>query len=98
MPAYVIADATIHDMEKHRAAFLPAVDKLIAQMGAKILARTGRPIHLGYGGGWLDGRRMVLLEFENSQKAREWFEKLQHLPDPDNMTRHSTIILEGIEH
>ena len=30
MAAYVIADATIHDMEKHRAAFLPAVDKLIA--------------------------------------------------------------------
>ena len=85
MAAYVIADATIHDMEKHRAAFLPAVDKLIAEMGAKILARTGSPIHLGYGGGWLNGRRMVLLEFENSQKAREWFEKLQHLPDPDNM-------------
>jgi hypothetical protein len=36
-------------MEKHRAAFLPAVDKLIAEMGAKILARTGSPIHLGYG-------------------------------------------------
>ena len=98
MAAYVIADATIHDMEKHRAGFLPAVDKLIAEMGAKILARTGSPIHLGYGGGWLSGRRMVLLEFEDSQKAREWFEKLQHLPDPDNMTRHSTIILEGIEH
>ena len=97
MPAYVIADATIHDMEKHRAGFLPAVARLIAQMGAKILARTGSPIHLGYAGGWLKNRRMVLLEFESSQKAREWFEKLQHLPDPDNMIRHSTIILEGIE-
>jgi uncharacterized protein (DUF1330 family) len=41
MAAYVIADATIHDMEKHRAAFLPAVDKLIAEMGAKISARQG---------------------------------------------------------
>jgi uncharacterized protein (DUF1330 family) len=82
MPAYVIADATIHDMEKHRTIFLPAVDELIAQMGGKILTRTGSPIHLGYGGGWHNCRRMVPLEFENSQKAREWFEKLHHLPNP----------------
>jgi uncharacterized protein (DUF1330 family) len=97
MPAYVVADATIHDMEKHRAVFLPAVDALIAKMGAKILARTGNPIHLGYGGGWLKGRRVILLEFPNADKAKEWYGHLHHLPEPDNMTRHSVILLEGIE-
>ena len=45
MPAYIIADATIHDIEKHRAVFLPAVDELIARMGGKILARTSNPNH-----------------------------------------------------
>jgi uncharacterized protein (DUF1330 family) len=97
MSAHVIADATIDNMEKHRANFLPAVDELIARMGAKILARTGSPIHLGYGGGWQNGRRIILLEFPNADKAKEWFEELQYLPDPDNMIRHSTIIIEGIQ-
>src|SRR3974390_2863350 len=46
MPASFVADATIHDMEKHRTVFLPAVDALIAKMGAKILARTSNPIYL----------------------------------------------------
>jgi uncharacterized protein (DUF1330 family) len=96
MSVYVVADATIHDMEKHRAHFLPAVDKLIAEMGGKILARTGLPVHLGYGGGWQKDRRMVLLEFPDAETAKAWFGKLHLLPEPDNMVRHSTIILEGV--
>ena len=97
MPAYIIADATIHDIEKHRAVFLPAVDELIARMGGKILARTSNPNHFGYGGGWQNGRRMILLEFPDADKAKEWHAQLHHLPEPDNMTRHSVILLDGIE-
>src|SRR5262249_23917900 len=97
MTAYIIADATVHDMEKHRAVFLPAVDELIARMGGKILARTGNPNHFGYGGGWQNGRRMILLEFSDADKAKEWCAQLHHLPEPDNMTRHSVILLDGIE-
>jgi hypothetical protein len=56
----------------------------------------GGRLHPG-GGGWLKGRRMILLEFPNADKAREWYAELHHLPEPDNMTRHSVILLEGIE-
>ncbi len=94
MSAYVVVNAKIADMEKYRANFQKAAQALHDRLGAKMLARTDQPVMIA---GKHNGGRMVLLEFANTAKAREWWAAMEkEMPDKDNMSDHNIMILEGI--
>ena len=67
MSAYVIADVKITDYEKYRASWQAAAQAVHDRVGSKMLVRTDHPEMLA---GNHDGSRIVLLEFQNADKAR----------------------------
>jgi uncharacterized protein (DUF1330 family) len=69
MPAYVIAQLTITDpegFEKYRN-MVPAT---IAKYGGKFVVRGGNVETLE--GHW-DTQRLVIIEFENAERAKQWW-------------------------
>ena len=44
-----------------------------------------------------DGRRIVLLEFQNADKARNWWKEMSELLTADFMTQQHVMIVEGVE-
>lgn len=68
MAAYVIVDITVTDPVRYEEVKqrTPAV---VAQYGGKYLSRGGQTE--GLHGGWQPSR-LVLLEFESLEKARQW--------------------------
>jgi uncharacterized protein (DUF1330 family) len=69
MAAYVIADLTITDpqgFEEYRQ-MVPAT---IAQYGGKYVVRGGRVETLE--GNW-DPKRLVIIEFESAERAKQWW-------------------------
>ena len=69
MPAYVIAELKITDPETYKR-YIDLVPATIAAFGGRYLTRGGE-VEL------LDGdrppQRMVILEFESMERAREWW-------------------------
>jgi uncharacterized protein (DUF1330 family) len=70
MPAYIIADVAVHDPERYRAytARMPAS---IAPYGGRFVVRGGD--HTVLEGTWRPGR-LVLIEFPDVERAREWYD------------------------
>jgi uncharacterized protein (DUF1330 family) len=69
MAAYIIADLTITDpqgFEEYRQ-MVPAT---IAQYGGKYVVRGGRVETLE--GNW-DPKRLVIIEFESAERAKQWW-------------------------
>jgi uncharacterized protein (DUF1330 family) len=69
MAAYVIADLTITDpqgFEEYRR-MVPAT---IAQFGGKYVVRGGKTERLE--GDW-EPKRLVIIEFESAERAKEWW-------------------------
>jgi uncharacterized protein (DUF1330 family) len=60
-----------------------------------MLVRTDHPEVLA--GDDYDGGRIVLLEFENADKARNWWKQMSELLTADFMTQQHVMILEGVE-
>lgn len=69
MPAYVIVEADVHDMDAYQA-YLAASPGAIAAGGGRFIARGGETVTLE--GEW-HPRRVVVLEFESLEAAREWY-------------------------
>ena len=69
MPAYVIADIQVTDPEAFEE-YKQRSPPTIAQYGGKYLARGGKTETLE--GEWETGR-LVILEFESAERAREWW-------------------------
>lgn len=74
MPAYVIVEADVHDMDAYQA-YLAASPGAIAAGGGRFIARGGETVTLE--GEW-HPRRIVLLEFESLEAARQWYESEQY--------------------
>jgi uncharacterized protein (DUF1330 family) len=68
MPAYVIVDITIHDLDTFRA-YAQGSPATIAQYGGRYLARGGK---VGILEGEWSPERLVILEFESAEHARAW--------------------------
>lgn len=94
MPAYVIADVDVHDLEAYReyAALVPAT---LEPHGGRFLVR---------GGSWeaLEGdwrpRRVVVLEFPSIEHARSWYESEAYAAAMAIRQRASTgnlVLVEG---
>jgi uncharacterized protein (DUF1330 family) len=70
MPAYVIAQTDIHDAEQYKR-YTAAAPGTIEQAGGRFIARGGELAVLE--GDW-DPSRLVLLEFEDLEAAKRWYE------------------------
>ena len=95
MPAYVIVDITVTDpvgYEDYKKLAPPAV----AAYGGKYLARGGRVEALE--GDWAP-TRLVILEFESVERAKQWLESPEYRPARQLRRRMATgtmIVVEGV--
>ncbi len=95
MTAYVIVDIAVHDPERYED-YKKLAPPAIAAHGGKYLARGGRAETLE--GDWTPSR-IVVLEFESVERARQWLESeeyregraLRHAAATSNM-----IVVEGV--
>lgn len=69
MAAYVIVRSAVSDPEKYRQ-YAQASTSVAPAFGGRFLVRGGRTEALE---GPAEGRRVVVLEFPDMQKARDWF-------------------------
>jgi uncharacterized protein (DUF1330 family) len=69
MPAYVIAQLTITDPEGFET-YRNMVPATIAKYGGKFVVRGGNVETLE--GHW-DTQRLVIIEFENAERAKQWW-------------------------
>jgi uncharacterized protein (DUF1330 family) len=95
MPAYIIADVQIHDpkgYEEYRKLVGPALQKY----GAKFVARGGKVDVLE--GKW-NPSRLVILEFDSAEKARQFYHSDEYRPAKAVRQKTSTanfIVVEGV--
>ena len=69
MSAYLIVNIEVTDPERY-AEYVKVVPATIAKFGGRYLARGGRTVKLE--GSW-EPKRVVVLEFESLERAREWW-------------------------
>ena len=96
MPAYVIFDVEIRDMEQYQA-FMKGVKPAVEAAGGKYLARGGA--HKVYEGDW-EPRRIVLLEFPSvaafeSFYTGDLYQGLKPMRDASSSAR--LVAVEGLE-
>jgi uncharacterized protein (DUF1330 family) len=74
MPAYVIVDSDIHDLEQYKQAQGPGF-KALEDAGGRFIARGGDPLVLE--GDWAP-KRLSLIEFPDVETARRWYESADY--------------------
>jgi uncharacterized protein (DUF1330 family) len=74
MPAYVIANTDVHDPEQYER-YKAAVPSTLAVGGGRFIARGGEFAVLE--GDWLP-KRMVVLEFEDLEAAKRWYDSPEY--------------------
>jgi uncharacterized protein (DUF1330 family) len=96
MTAYVISDIDVHDSDAYPeyVALSPAT---VAAYGGRFIARGGQVEVLE--GDWLP-KRLVILQFENVEKAREWLNSPEYAPV--KALRHKAahtnmVVIQGVD-
>ena len=74
MPAYVIAETDVHDAEQYEH-YKAAAPETIAAYGGRYAARGGELSV--FEGDW-DPARLVILEFDDLEAARRWYESPEY--------------------
>ncbi len=76
MTAYVIVDIDVKDPESYKqyVALAPAT---VEKYGGKYLARGGHTETLE--GDWIP-KRLVILQFESVERARQWLDSAEYTP------------------
>jgi uncharacterized protein (DUF1330 family) len=96
MAAYMIAEVEVVDpagYEEYRAQ----VSATVAQFGGKYLVRGGACTNLE--GEW-SPKRLVVLEFESTARAREWWDSEQYRPVKairQRTARSKLLLVEGVD-
>ncbi|MBL4823673.1 MAG: DUF1330 domain-containing protein [SAR324 cluster bacterium] len=95
MSAYLIADITVTDQERYED-YKKLAPPAIAAYGGKYVARGGKSEKLE--GSW-DPNRIVILEFESTEKAKQFIDSPEYKEARD--LRHKTatsnmIVVEGL--
>ena len=94
MPAYLISQIDVHDPEGYEE-YRRLVGASLAKYGGKFIARGGRIDVLE--GTW-HPKRVVICEFENLERARQWYESPEYLPAMairQKTSDASIIVVEG---
>jgi len=94
MTAYVIVDINVLDPEGYKE-YVKLAPPTITHFGGRYLARGGRNETLE--GEW-QANRLVILEFESLEKAREWLNSPEY--EPIRALRHkyaktNMVVVEG---
>jgi len=76
MPAYVIADVQVADPARYEE-YKRLAAASIATYGGKYIARGGKSGKLE--GEWTPNR-LVILEFESYQRAKQWYDSPEYRP------------------
>lgn len=96
MPAYIIVDIDIHDMDRYEEykkltpATLALYDGKFAVRGSKVEILEGN---------WSPGR-LVVLEFPNAKQARKWWDSPEYLPAKQlrqSIADTNMILVEGFK-
>ena len=74
MPAYVIAETDIHDPEQYQR-YTAAVPETLAANAGRFIARGGELAVLE--GDWRP-KRLVLLEFDDLDAVKRWYESSEY--------------------
>ena len=95
MSAFVIADITVNDPKRYEE-YKKLAPPAIAAYGGKYLVRGGKSEKLE--GNW-EPDRVVILEFESIEKAKEWLDSQEYRKA--RMLRHKTassnmIVVEAL--
>jgi uncharacterized protein (DUF1330 family) len=95
MSAYVIVDIDVKDKDAY-AGYIQMSPTSIAAYGGRFLARGGRTEKLE--GEWTP-KRLVILEFESLDRAKQWLDSPEYAPA--KAIRHRTastnmVVIEGV--
>jgi uncharacterized protein (DUF1330 family) len=94
MPAYVLADNKVTNPELY-AEYSKLAAPTHALYGGKVLAAGGRTELLG--GSWIPNR-IVIIEFESIEKAKEWSNSIEYREAKamrDTAAEVKIIVVEG---
>lgn len=95
MAGYIIADVEINDPEKY-TEYVEVVPPTIAAHGGRFLVRGGKAESLE--GDW-DPRRIIVLEFDSVEIAKEWWASEEYRA-PKALRQSASvakmIVVEGI--
>ena len=95
MSAYVIVDIEIHDPAVYDE-YRKVVGPTLTRYGGKFVVRGGKIDLLE--GNW-NPKRIVILEFENAARAREWYDSEEYrAPKQIRMkaSKGNLVLVEGI--
>lgn len=95
MSAYVIVDIEIHDPSVYDE-YRKVVGPTLTQYGGKFVVRGGKIDVLE--GNW-NPKRIVILEFENAARAREWYDSEEYrAPKQIRMkaSKGNLVLVEGV--
>ena len=96
MPAYIIVDVAIHNLENYEA-YKRLTPASIAAYGGKFIVRGGKTETLE--GNWQPGR-IVVLEFPSVEKARQWWDSEEYATAKEIRQANAEtkmILAEGFE-
>ena len=94
MPAYVIIEVEVLDRETY-SRYVGQVRDVIERHGGRYLARGGKVIAMS--GNW-NPERVILIEFDSAEQARECFASPEYkaiAPLRERSTRTKAVIVEG---
>lgn len=95
MSAYVIVDIEVKDPKAYDE-YRKMVGPTLQQYGARFLVRGGRSESLE--GDW-NPRRLVVLEFDSMERARQWYDSPEYGPAKTLRMKASNgnvVLVEGV--
>ncbi len=95
MAAYVIVDIQVKDPERYKD-YVKLSPESIKLYGGSFLARGGK--HETLEGSWVPGR-LVILQFENVEKAKAWLNSPEYGPAKKLRHQYATsnmVVIEGV--
>lgn len=95
MPAYIIVDVTILNKDEYEG-YKKLTPGSLKAFGGKFIVRGGSTECLE--GDW-HPERIVILEFENTKRAKDWWSSTEYAPAKEIRQRNAKtqmILVEGI--
>jgi len=95
MSAYIIAQVEVTNTEKYKE-YMAKTPETINKYGGKFVARGGAPITLE---GNPENRRVVILEFADSETAKKWYfsEEYQNVKKlREGAANASFVVIDGV--
>jgi uncharacterized protein (DUF1330 family) len=95
MPAYVIVDIEVHDPVRYEE-YKRLAEATVGAFGGRYAVRGGRTVVLE--GEWTPNR-LVVLEFDDLERAREWWDSPAYRPARElrqATARSSMVVVEGV--